>query len=365
MSDDPSHPQLSPEIYRLICQTAAALIAADREGRIIFWSQAAGQLFGADVGEALGSPLASIVSPPLQDEFQTQLDAILADGHTQQFELLAWTVQRSRTPLLVTVAPLRDDAGETLGLVAWIVDQSKPRQLAERRAKSKRLASLGTLAGGVAHHFNNILGGVATFVDFALTSDDPTVMRRALQMTNEAVSRATKLTSGLLSFAEQDDGQGDLSDLTEVLLTFGHMSERTLAERGIELRMDVDRIPVMPVSSARMYHVLRRLLANAEEAIADGGSIDITAECVEGHVVVTISDTGCGINADILPHVTEPFVTTKGVLAGGSSDSHIGLGLSVVHGIISDMAGSLTVESEPGQGARVILSLPIPQPPAD
>ena len=112
-------------------------------------------------------------------------------------------------------------------LAAWIVDETDRMRLADQLSQAEKIASLGTLAGGVAHHFNNILGGVATFVDFALTSGDVVSMKRALQMTAEAAARASKITQSLLSFAEVDSRRSDLADLTEVVLTFAHLVERT------------------------------------------------------------------------------------------------------------------------------------------
>jgi len=210
----------------------------------------------------------------------------------------------------------------------------------------------------VAHHFNNILGGVATFVDYALTSGDIAAMKRALQMTSEAASRAGKITQSLLSFAEQDQRRADLADLTEVVLTFSHLVERPLAEKKIHLDLDLRPAPICAVEANRMHQVLGNLLTNAEEAMPSGGMVRICIAPAESSVVLTFADTGIGIPADQLPLVFEPFFTTKGLLAGGDQ-ANPGLGLSVVHGIIVEMGGTIDVQSNVGEGTVFTIVFPV------
>ena len=353
------------EAYRQICQTAAALIAADAQGRITCWNESAAALLGADASYMIGQPLTSIVPKPLQEEFAEVLDSALTQGEVSQLELLAGSPGHARSvTILATIGPLQDDEGETIGVVVWMMDQTRPQQSRERLAKNERLASLGTLAGGVAHHFNNILGGVTTFVDYAILSGDEIVMRRGLQMTADAIARATRLTSALLSFAEQDDQKKDFGDLTEVLFTFAHTAAAALTERGIELKVDIDPMPVVAVNTSRLYQLLHRLLANAQESIAEAGVISLGGRCKDGEIVLTMSDTGCGMDLDVLPRAFEPFFTTKGVLGGGHDDTHIGLGLSVAHGIVTDLGGRLEISSNLDYGTTVEIHLPMP-PSAD
>ena len=356
------------ELCLRICQTSgAALIATDGDGRIIYWNPAATTLLGSDPEAMLGQPLTGIVPARNRQEFAELITRTIETDQATQFEMAVWMPPQGRTPVSATLGPLRDDAGESIGVVACLIDQSNSLQLAEQLAKNQKMASLGTLAGGVAHHFNNILGGVGTFVDFALTSGEPATMRRALQMTAEAVTRATRLTSTLLSFTEQDSGQQDLADFTEVLLTLTSLLEKRWAEKDIQLDLKLGDLPVVPVTTARIQRLLRCVLANAEEAMPDGGTVTIETARKQGHIVLQVRDTGAGIAAETMPHVLEPFFTTKGLLAGGHDDRHVGLGLSIAHAVVSDMGGRLTVHSTVGQGAEVRIVLPI-QPvddPAD
>ena len=348
------------ELCKRICQTTgAALIATDGDGRITYWNPASAMLLGPDSEAMLGQPLAEIVPERNRQEFSELIRTTIRTGQATQFEMAVWTPPRGRTPMSATLGPLRDDADRPIGAVACLIDQSNSMQLAEQLAKNQKMASLGTLAGGMAHHFNNILGGVGTFVDFALTSGEPTTMRRALQMTAEAVTRATRLTSTLLSFTEQDPGEQDLVDFTEIILTLTGLLEKRWAEKHIQLELKLGRLPVVPVAAARIQRLLRCVLANAEEAMPDGGTLTVETEHKQGHVIFRVQDTGVGIEPNMMPHVLEPFVTTKGLLAGGHDDRHIGLGLSIAHAIVSDMGGRLTIHSTAGEGAEVRIVLPI------
>jgi signal transduction histidine kinase len=266
--------------------------------------------------------------------------------------------------LMVVLSPIPGPDGASLGVAAWIVDETTRKRLGERLVQAEKMASLGTLAGGVAHHFNNILGGVATFVDFALTSGDRQAMHRALQMTAEAAARASRITQSLLTFAEHDQRRADLADLTEVVLTFVHLVERPLEERRIRLHLDLHPVPIVPVETNQMHQILGNLLTNAEEAMPDGGTITINLDRPDERIVLTFGDTGCGIRPEHQPLVFEPFFTTKGLLAGGDQASP-GLGLSVVHGLVLEMGGSISLESEPLKGTRFFISFPAPDQPAD
>jgi signal transduction histidine kinase len=176
-------------------------------------------------------------------------------------------------------------------------------------------------------------------------------------MTAEAAGRASKITQSLLSFAKRDEHSTDLADLTEVVLTFAHLVEQPLTERNIRLRLDLHPIPIIAVESHRAHHVLGNLLTNAEEAMPDGGTLTVGLDVQGQQVVLTFSDTGAGIEEKDLPQVFEPFFTTKGLLAGGNT-TNPGLGLSVVHGMVLDMGGRITVSSGPGEGTTFTISLP-------
>lgn len=215
-------------------------------------------------------------------------------------------------------------------------------------------------AAGVAHHFNHILGEVATSVDRALTSGDTAAMKQALRMTAEAVARMSKITLSLSGFAKCDTLQTDMADLTEIILTFSHLIERSLSEKNIQLKLRLKPVPIIALEVNRMHQALGNLLTNAEEAMPKGGTVTISLDSRKDAVELTFADSGCGISADQLDMVFEPFFTTKGTLAD-RDDVNPGLGLSIVHGIVTEMGGSIEARSPKSSGAKFIITFPIPK----
>ena len=348
--------------YALLCQHAAvAMVATDDKKRIVCWNDRAEALLGRTAEEMTGKPILDAVPDDLHKLASRLIDRTMHGGKTSRFEADMSHPDTGRDlHLQVVLSAIPGPEGQAQGVAAWIIDETHRKQMADRLVQAEKIASLGTLAGGVAHHFNNILGGVATFVDYALTDGDPAAMKRALQMTTEAAARAAKITQSLLSFAEQDHQRTDLADLTEVVLTFAHLIERPLSEIHIELCLELRPVPIVAVDANRMHQALGNLLTNAEEAMPKGGTITLRLERQGDQAVLTFADTGPGIAPNVLPTVFEPFFTTKGLLAGGSK-ANPGLGLSVVHGIVTEMGGQISATSSPGQGATFTIAFPLPR----
>ncbi len=352
----------SGDFYARLCDHAAvAMVATDAENRIVCWNREAESLLGRRAAEMIGRPILDVVPPERHKVFRRLLDRTTSRGEMSRFEVaLPRGGDERPIDLLVVLSAIPDTDGTARGVAAWILDETHRKEMARRLTQAEKIASLGTLAGGVAHHFNNILGGVATFVDYALTDGDPAAMKRALQMTAEAAARVSKITQSLLSFAEHDRHRTDLADLTEVILTFAHLIERPLSEMGIDLSLELRPVPIVAVEANRMHQALGNLLTNAEEAMPEGGTVTLRLDRAGDNAVLTFADTGAGIAPDALPMVFEPFFTTKGLLSGGDK-ANPGLGLSVVHGIVTEMGGQITAESVPGQGATFNIAFPIPQ----
>ena len=352
----------SGDFYARLCGHAAvAMVATDADNRIVCWNHKAESLLGRPAAEMIGRPIFDVIPPQRHKIFRRLLDRTTSRGEIGRFEVaLPRPDDEARIDLMVVLSAIPDASGNARGVAAWIIDETHRKEMARRLVQAEKIASLGTLAGGVAHHFNNILGGVATFVDYALTDGDPAAMKRALQMTAEAAARVSKITQSLLSFAEHDRHRTDLADLTEVVLTFAHLIERPLSEMGIDLCLDLRPVPIVAVEANRMHQALGNMLTNAEEAMPDGGTVTLRLNRDGDDAVLTFADTGTGIAPDALAMVFEPFFTTKGLLAGGDK-ANAGLGLSVVHGIVTEMGGRITAASEPGRGATFSIAFPISQ----
>jgi len=347
------------EYYRHLCNCSSfAIISADCRGRIVTWNQAAEKLFNTRPSDVLGRHLEIIVPEGVRLTLRESIEQALTNRQTGEFELKHRDEHGELMTLAVVIAPIVDNSDQILGIAAWIRDITNRKQLERYLAQAEKMASLGTLASGVAHHFNNIVGGVATFVDYALSSQDPQSTKRALEMTAEAADRISKITSSLLTFAEKDMRQFDLSDLTEVILSFSHLVEKPLREKNIKLDLHLQAVPVYEVPGSRIHQILGHLLDNAERSMAEGGTVTIDLQRSNNNLILKFSDTGCGIAPNILPHVFEPFFTTNGTISGGNY-SCSGLGLAVVHGIVNELGGTINVESQPDNGTTFTICFPL------
>lgn len=352
-------PSLPADFWvRLVAQSPVAMAGSDWQDRVVAWNHSCERLLGFSAAQMLGRSILCAV-PKDRRRALGRLLARSRKGRSSHFEIEFDTSDGQARSLMIMLCPMAEPHdGAKTGVAAWIVDQTLSRRSAQRLAQSQRMASLGTLAGGVAHHFNNILGGVATYVDFALTSGDAVAMKRALQVTSQAAARASKITNSLLSFATADHQRTDLSDLTEVVMTISHLVEKPLCDAHIVLKLDLEAGPVFPVETAQVNRLLRNLIDNARESMPNGGEITIGVIFDKSVAVLTVADTGYGIAADDLGRVFDPFFTTKGLSAPGEAD-HPGLGLCTVHGIVQKMGGCVEVASEPGKGAKFSIFLPL------
>lgn len=263
----------------------------------------------------------------------------------------------------VTLSCVLDGQNRLLGIMAWLRDISNRKELETNLSRSRHMASLGTLAAGVAHHFNNIVCGMSTMVEFAQSSEDPVAMHRALRMAAEAASRVAYITQSLQAFSSPETGEPDLADLTEELLRFADAVEPTLQQKGITLELDLQARRVAAVPRHRFSQVLHHMLRNSEEAFDGQGlgkerRITVRTMSQEEQIMLQFSDTGMGICPEHLPQVFDPFFTTKGVQGGGNKGNP-GLGLALAHGVVIDIGGHIWADSVVGAGTTINILIPV------
>lgn len=238
--------------------------------------------------------------------------------------------------------------------------------------QSSKMVALGTLVAGIAHDFNNILGGITGYTELALMqTNNSDKQLRYLGGIGKGAKRAKDLTRQLLSFARNYDNAGSFEELnvadliSEVLELLAPTFPKSIA---IDTNA-VDRACVLNAVPSLLHQVVLNLCTNAEHAMRnDGGELKVSAQNVvpddefferyKGissgpYVVITVEDTGYGIECDVKESIFDPFFSTKGAQEG------VGLGLSVVHGIVEDHHGVIEVESRPGIGSLFRVYLPV------
>lgn len=268
--------------------------------------------------------------------------------------------------------------GNLLGVILDISSrkrlETEKQELETQLAVQQRLEAIGLLAGGVAHDFNNLLTVITTYTDSAIESVPAGGQLRAdLHEVRAASERATQLTRQLLAFSSRQILQPVVLDLNAAIAELETMLRRLIREDiAIELRL-AEGLGKTLADPAQIEQIIMNLAVNALDAMPAGGSLTIATtnyvldandarrhpDLSPGrHVLLTVSDSGCGMDEDTRQRIFEPFFTTK------SKHSGTGLGLSTVYGIVKQSKGAIWVDSEPREGATFSICLPRVERPA-
>lgn len=337
------------------------LIAVDPDLNIRYANLQAVQQFGMTGNALVGRSLPELLPEAHRDAARALFADILATQATGEVEIkFEEEVGRRRTFILIA-SPIID--GEAcLGVSVSMRDISLRKQMSQELARSRRMASLGNMAGAVTHHFNNILGGMLTSIDSVLASDSPRELRRTLRLLAQAIGRATRITKQLAAFAESENETSQSAELNLLMRTFIERIQPQ-AERGkVHLVTHIDEVASPPFEAQRLMPVLESLAQNAFDAMTIDGTLTITMRRENDEAVIDIVDTGCGIPDDMKDRLFEPFFTTKGALGGGDADNP-GLGLAAVHGLVSEMGGKIELSSKVGAGTAARIRLPLNRRP--
>jgi len=302
---------------------------------------------GYDEGDIRGGMSVSVLMSPRIDRLHEHL-AVLSVGHG-----LFWLLGIGG----IVIAGMRQKRHE----------DARTRLLKQLR-QSQKLESIGQLAGGVAHDFNNYLTAIRGFNDLALTELTPdSPARKDIEESRKAADRAAAMTRQLLIFSRREAIDPRPVDLNGLITDLLKMLERII---GDQFRVSCglsEGLWAVSADAAQMEQVLVNLAVNARDAMSDGGEIRLATGNVTvdrqyaaghpgartgDHVRLTVEDSGAGMDAETLAHVFEPFYSTKPAGKG------TGLGLAVVYGIVSQHDGWLEVESSPGQGSAFSVFLP-------
>ncbi len=339
--DEMSMNKLSEGTFeRLFQQASIGIIITDTNFNILMINESAAKFFDVDISQTIGRAIETIVPSHRRKITRRLLERSLQRGKSVEYRIRR-THKGVKSYLAIIVDPIKDENGRNEGACLWIRDLSRRMELEKRLAKVEKLASLGQLAGGVAHHFNNIFGGIITAVDYALTIDDAELQRRTLERISEGINKAASLTRKLLEFSEKKTPERNLADLTEIVLGFVEQNEPKLAKENIQLELEIRNAPILAIHPGKLNQILQALLANAKQAIGmKWGKIKITIDSDNKKVYLIFADTGKGISPEIKDKIFEPFFTTYGALGGGG-EGNLGLGLTIARKLAEDIGGEL------------------------
>ncbi len=368
--------QIDEELTQFIDTANAPIFGIDSKGLVNEWNQTATKITGFTKAEVLGRDL---VTDFITDDYKEPVRQVLVNAlhgkETANYEFPLYTKDEQFVDVLLNATTRRDVDGNITGVFGVGQDITELRQKERALNQSRKMETVGQLTGGIAHDFNNLLSIIAGNLRF-LRQDIGDMNQEMEELFEDAISATNdgaELTSRLLTFSRNRVLKPELKEVNETIETFARFISRTLGSTiDLECQTSEDSLFVH-VDTAQLESALLNLAINARDAMPNGGIITIKAEHYShaistgrgpnssvgdmilapgNYVVVTVSDTGEGIDEHDMPHVYEPFFTTKDFGKGS------GLGLSMVYGFMQQSNGQCVVRSKVGEGAAVSMYFP-------
>lgn len=351
-----------------------AVISTDLKGEIVLMNAVAEVMTGWSQAEACGRPLGEVYRLAKGENWQKSDNSVVRtlfekQGVVKSSDTLLFAKDGTRHYVADSTAPIFGLQGESVGVVLVFRDQTEQRKLEAQFRQAQKMESVGRLAGGVAHDYNNMLAVILGYADLALCDVTPSEpLHDYLQEIRAAATRSTEVTRQLLAFARKQEIAPRVIDLNEVVGGMLKMLRRLIGE-DIDLiwRPMTDLKPVL-MDPTQLDQILANLCVNARDAINGNGKVSLETRgiifdedyCADHvgfvpgeFILLAVSDDGCGMDKETQAKAFEPFFTTKGVGVG------TGLGMSTVYGIVKQNNGFLNVYSEPGKGTTVKIYLPV------
>jgi two-component system nitrogen regulation sensor histidine kinase GlnL len=354
----------APEVtwQQMLSNLDDGVVTVDPNGTIGFFNEAAEMLTETSSAATVGHPLEKIFKrepwlldlvkktrPPSQESARGEGDFVTRWGR--------------KTPVSVTASPLQDDGGQFLGTIVLLRDDKHRKVLEEDLKRNDRLATMGTLAAGLAHEIKNPLGGIRGAAQLLRRSDNgnPSIIDLSDIMIRE-VDRVNKLIEQLLDLARPAELELAPVNIHKILDQVLLLEAQAVAAAGIQVRKRFDpSLPPVRADRAQLTQVFLNLVKNAFQSMGRLGALTVTTRLetdfhVRDHgraasrfIWVDIADQGGGIREADLPHIFSPFFTTK--------TNGTGLGLAICHRIIKEHGGTIRVESCEGEGSTFKVSL--------
>ncbi|OZI44323.1 ATP-binding protein [Bordetella genomosp. 4] len=369
------------DLYRLLVDAVMdyAIYLLDINGQIISWNTGAERFKGYSADEIIGQHFSVFYTEEERAAGMPQ-SALATAKKDGRFEAEGWRVRKNGTRFWcsVVIDPVYDDKKQLIGfakITRDITEQKSHREQLQAARDSmhhaQRMEAIGRLTGGVAHDFNNFLTAIRFSAEFLKRSKDlPESMRHYVDVISDTTERAAQLTRQLLAYARKQPLQPHVFDVRENLSSLRQLFEASV---GSSIALTYELGPgncTIFADPGQLESALLNLVINARDAMPTGGTLTIAVHHIEnipastaasnrpeGHVALSVRDTGVGIEPDILAHVFDPFFSTK------DAHENSGLGLSQVQGFVRQSGGDVRVQSTPGQGTEFTLYLPAAKAP--
>jgi len=347
------------EHYRRLLEASPGAVALlDSELRVTEWNATAERLYRHAREDVLGGPLPTVPSDR-GDELRHLLDEVREGRPVIDLETRRCERGGQSFEVQLTLLPFRDAAGQDLFLEVTSDIRERVR-MRERLLEIEKLASMGKMAAGTAHHLNTPLATMLLRVQMMRESAQH-ALGSDLERLESDIRYCQQFVQRLLEFGRRPYAEKEPQPITSCLSSVATFLAPALLSRGVRLSLDLDTADGEQVLADRnlLEALFLILLSNALDAVSDGGGIAVRCNRTsENRIEIQIADEGCGIAPAHLPHVFEPFYTTKGPGKG------TGLGLAIARNIVIEHGGSIRIESSPGRGTVAAVELPLWRLPA-
>jgi PAS domain S-box-containing protein len=354
-----SHRKLNEKVHghlaAIIESSDDAIVSKDLNGIVTSWNPAAERIFGYIAAEMVGASILRIIPPELHFEEDRILSKIRAGERIEHYETRRIRKSGETVEVSLTVSPIRDSAGKVIG-TSKIARNISGRKLLERMlVQSEKIATMGRMAATVSHEVNNPLEAVINLIYLARcnSTDNPAVLEY-LETAEQEIERVSHLTRQTLGYY-RDTGAHSNVALPDLVRDVLRIYQTKIDARQIILQTDFGTARPVYASKGELTQVLSNLIANAVDAMPDGGRLYLrVAELNDAQIEIVVQDEGSGIAPENLNKIFEPFFTTKGNLGTG-------IGLWVTKQLVEKHGGQIAVASNPPplKGTTMRVSLPL------
>jgi PAS domain S-box-containing protein len=330
------------------------IYTVDADLRITSWNRKIEEMSGLGEGEALGCDLFELFPGLVAEGFAARIRRVLETGVAEKLSLSHRNLKGELRFQKRRLTPLKD-GDRTTGAVVIVEDITEFKRLMEQTVQGEKLAEVGRMSAGIAHEVNNPLSVISYAAQLLLREENlPPFQAELAERIESEVERLKTLTGSLLSFSRGGDTFKRPVDLNEVLRDVLRLVRYELERNNVELVENYAVLPVVQADANKLKQVFINLIMNAAHSMGGVGKLVLSTNLVAGdEVEAVVADSGPGIPQEVLPHIFEPFYSTK------KEGEGTGLGLYICRNIIVEHEGRLTVESRPGEGAAFRVILPI------
>ncbi len=364
VSMDSLHIAASEALYEALVEGSPDCIQLfDRQARCISINKNGLDMLAKQKEEILGKSFEELWSKEYAEKAELAVKGVFR-GEQQSFEAKMVNPEGVTAIKSVKLAPIFELEGEIKYFISIVRDVTEERRARERLLQSSKMATVGALATGVSHEFNNVLEIILGNAELAYASSEPELMKKALKVVIDSSRRAAWIIKTMVDFSGKVSETKEFADLGELLRQNLVLLGKIFETDNIIIETHFSEAPRVYCNPGQLSQAFINIMMNARDAMRGLPqkrlTITLDYNVQSSEVVICFKDTGMGIKEEIKSKLFGPFVTTKGILGGGDQKQPgVGLGLFVAYGIVKQHNGDISVESQEGRGVTFCISLPI------